>query len=59
MLGTKKGNKTSCVVCDEVFPKWEKSYKKTNVFTNVPKKNYTPSDAFKLLGINVSPLWVK
>ena len=47
------------MVCDEVFPKQEKSYKRTNIFTNVPKKNYTPSDVFKLLGINVSPLQVK
>ena len=37
----------------------KKSYKRTNVFTNVPKKNYTPSDAFKLLEITVSPLPVK
>ena len=39
--------------------KKKKSPKRTNVFTNVPKKNYTPSDAFKFLGITVSPLQVK
>ena len=59
MLGTKKSNNLNCVVCNQVFEKGQKSYGRTNVFTKVPKKDYTPSEAFKLLGVSVSPIQVK
>ena len=50
---------TSCLICDNAFDETGKSRSRTNVFTNIPKKNFTPSDAFSLLGVNVSPVRVK
>ena len=50
---------TACLICGNVFDKTGKSRSRTNVFTNIPKKNFTPSDALSLLGVNVSPVRVK
>ena len=59
ILGTKKSNNLNCVACIQVFEKGPKLYGHTNVFTKVPKKDYTPSEAFNLLGVSVSPIQVK
>ena len=50
---------TTCLVCCNAFDETGKSRKRTNVFTNIPKKNFTPSDGLSLLGVNVSPVRVK
>ena len=54
-----KSLQTTCLICGHVFDETGKSRSRTNVFTNIKKKNFTPSDALSLLGVNVSPVHVK
>ena len=58
-MATKKSYNGSCLLCDKQFDTKTKGPKRTNVFSYIPQRTYTLSDALKILDVVVSPLKVK
>lgn len=58
-MSVKPLNSDSCIVCSTEFNSRNKGLQRTNVFTTIRRRNFTLSDALKLLDVVVSPLKIK
>ena len=56
---TGKLSSNTCVLCDRQFDTKDKGLRRTNVFIKIKRKDFTVSDALKLLAVVVLPLKVK
>lgn len=58
-MSTKTVKGDQCIVCSTKFHSRNKALQRTNVFTTIRRRNFTLSDALKLLDVIVSPLKVQ